>query len=979
MNLLRASRRTLLFPLLAVSVFAAACDDDNLGKLDGRISVDPLLVDFGDVLIGQTASLTVKVKNEGNGAIRVTDIKGAENFTTAQYEFTARTRNFNVGPSETYELVMTFQPLTVTSSAVLSSFTIETDRTLADGTGVLKVEVGVRGRGVADALAVEPLPVDFGTIIAGTSIERDFVVTNRLGSPIDLFIRVGADGKPELPVTDGNGWFEILTPVQPTGSLLGVGDKIPAGGSFTVRARYNSNPSPSEPADRGNATLAACSDSFCDQRVDFIGRATRSGIACTPPSVAFGQINPGRVSNKTITCMNVASSSLMLRGWELGPGTASELTATTYPGSPTTLAPGASFTLDATFSPTMATLGLGPRRGEVVISAANENGADLDPLRIQLEGEAGGPGISVTPLSLPFGMIAVGTSHTKRVLISNVGYSPLTISSLLTTDATYTVNPGPMILDVGTSTAVAVTFTPAVPGPVAATLTIASDDALTPEVPVELTGAGVMVPPCAYTITPATLTYGVVVQGETLVQAVRIDNIGTDDCLLNDLEIVPGASDYSLPAGNETGITLAPGAFKDVQVAFTPTREGVIEAYFTFYISSTSAPNPRVYLYGAGQPPCGNGQVDGPNEECDDGNPFNGDQCDSNCTFPRCGNGVVAPGEECDDGNNIPGDGCEIGCTRTGICGNFVLEPGEDCDDGNQLPLDGCSPLCTFEDCGNGVVDTGEECDDGNRMGGDGCSAVCLLDQINAADMLSFGVGGMRGLGTGTMVVSGITGPVGRAILYWNGPTNSNDFQANATVGFGGQYVTGTNIGFSSDNCWGFQNSQAYRADVTSIVTGDGNYALTDFLKPGVDVNGVSLIVFYDDGNASNNDDITLYDSNDSNISSQYDAADWNQTYTIQNLAAGQAVYIEMHVADGQTFDDGAIMINAATLVPTGFIFSGDTVPNSNGNPTDGLWDIRRWELTPLLTVGPQTVNLTSGTTSDCLSLVATMIIIDSP
>ncbi len=978
MNLLRTSR-TILFSALAVS-FLAGCDDDNLGKVDGMISVDPLVVDFGDVLIGRTEKRLVTLKNEGNGSIRVTDIKGADNIETNQYEFAVLTRNFSIGPQETFQAELTFQALAATSSVVESSFTVETDRPLADGTGVLKVTIAVRGRGVAEALAIEPMPVDFGTIIAGTSIERDFMVTNRLSSPVDLFIRMGNDGKPEINQTDGNGWFEVLTPNQVNGSLLAnPGDKIAANGSVMVRARYNANPSPSEPVDRGNIRLGACADDFCFQRVDFVGRATRTGIACMPPQLAFGLINPGRVSTKTITCMNVASSPLVLRGWELGPGTAAELTIVAYAGTPSALAPGESFTIDASFSPTQATLGLGPRRGEVVIRAATEASIDLDNVRIPLEGEAGGPGISVAPLTLPFGMVAIGTTHTKRLLIENVGYSPLTISSLISTDPTYATSAGPMLLDVGTSTIVAVTFTPAVAGPVAATLSIASDDALTPVVDVALSGAGVALPPCAYTITPPILTYGIVNQQETGIQTVRITNIGSNDCLLNDLEIVPAASDYKLSNGNETGLMLGASAYKDVPIEFTPTREGLQEAYFTMYISSASDPNPRVYLYGEGQAPCGNGIVNSPPEECDDGNPFNGDGCDNNCTFSICGNGQLAPGEQCDDGNSIPFDGCENDCTRTGVCGNFSLEPGEDCDDGNQLPLDGCSPLCTFEDCGNGTLDANEECDDGNRVGGDGCSAVCLLDQIDAADMLSFGVGGMRGLGTGTMVVSGVTGPIGRALLYWNGPTNSNDFQANAVVGFGGQYVTGTNIGFSSDNCWGFQNSQAYRADVTSVVTGDGNYALTDFVKSGVDVNGVSLVIFYDDGDSNNNHDITLFDSNDSNIGSQYDAADWDQSYPIANLLPGQTAYLEMHVSDGQTFNDGEIFINAATLVPFGMIFSGDTVPNSNGNPTDGLWDIRRWDMTPLLTVGPQTAHLTSSTTEDCLSLVASMLIIDSP
>ncbi len=64
--------------------------------------------------------------------------------------------------------------------------------------------------------------------------------------------------------------------------------------------------------------------------------------------------------------------------------------------------------------------------------------------------------------------------------------------------------------------------------------------------------------------------------------------------------------------------------------------------------------------------------------------------------------------------------------------------------------------------------------------------------------------------------------------------------------------VLGINIGTSSDNCWQFENSQAYRADVTSLVTGNGTYALTGLGSGEVNTNGASLIVFFDDGNPGN-------------------------------------------------------------------------------------------------------------------------------
>jgi hypothetical protein len=73
---------------------------------------------------------------------------------------------------------------------------------------------------------------------------------------------------------------------------------------------------------------------------------------------------------------------------------------------------------------------------------------------------------------------------------------------------------------------------------------------------------------------------------------------------------------------------------------------------------------------------------------------------------------------------------------------------------------------------------------------------------FNNTDVAYFGFGGMRGNGTGSIDVTGVTGTVTKALPYWNGPTNSSDPTANANVTFNGTPVTGTNIGFSGDNCW---------------------------------------------------------------------------------------------------------------------------------------------------------------------------------
>jgi hypothetical protein len=146
----------------------------------------------------------------------------------------------------------------------------------------------------------------------------------------------------------------------------------------------------------------------------------------------------------------------------------------------------------------------------------------------------------------------------------------------------------------------------------------------------------------------------------------------------------------------------------------------------------------------------------------------------------------------------------------------------------------------------------------------------------------SFGIGGLRNLGEGEIVVDGVTGPVTRAYLYWHGPTNSDNAYANDRIRFGPptRQVTGTPLGFSGDNCWAFDNSQGYRADVTARVPGNGRYQVSDLIKDDGDINanGASLVVFYRSSDQDELGDVFVFDGNDSSANNPFDPPGWRAT-----------------------------------------------------------------------------------------------------
>lgn len=128
-------------------------------------------------------------------------------------------------------------------------------------------------------------------------------------------------------------------------------------------------------------------------------------------------------------------------------------------------------------------------------------------------------------------------------------------------------------------------------------------------------------------------------------------------------------------------------------------------------------------------------------EQCDDGNTEDGDECQSTCQVPRCGDGIIDPEEACDDGNVTNGDGCNRECTSDETCGNGVLDlPQEQCDDGPD-GSEFCGPTCVPRFCGNGEMDPGEVCDDGNLDGGDGCGPACNSREVCGNGVADFGSG----------------------------------------------------------------------------------------------------------------------------------------------------------------------------------------------------------------------------------------------
>lgn len=225
--------------------------------------------------------------------------------------------------------------------------------------------------------------------------------------------------------------------------------------------------------------------------VSLTGEAAASALVATPSSLTFGTILVGRNSLLFISISNTGSSSVSL-GTVAATGDFTVANGTCPPPSGS-LAAGSSCTLQVTFAPTQ----FGSRSG--VLSIANS--MTSVPLSIPLAGNGIQSQLQISPGALTFGSIAVGSSASLSLTLSNTGSSPITgILLSVTGDYSITSNCGLTTLAPGGSCSVTIAFVPSVAGARLGTLTIMSSDPASPAA-VSLTGTGTVPPAGSFSLT----------------------------------------------------------------------------------------------------------------------------------------------------------------------------------------------------------------------------------------------------------------------------------------------------------------------------------------------------------------------------------------------------------------------------------------------------------------------------------------------
>ncbi len=209
------------------------------------------------------------------------------------------------------------------------------------------------------------------------------------------------------------------------------------------------------------------------------------------------------------------------------------------------------------------------------------------------------PQIMVSPTSLSFGAVRVGTqSPAQSLTIKNAGSAPLTVSNLTTSTSEYAATPHGSLptLSPGQSTAVHVTFTPSASQSYPAQLTAQSNDPVNPSVSVALSGTGGE----PHLVLPAPLAFGSVAVCLAHTLNATMTNTGSVDLHLS--AITATGADFS---ASPSSLTIPAGSAGNIQVTFRPTATGTASGMLNLLSDDPSNPTPSLALgaTGTSEPP----------------------------------------------------------------------------------------------------------------------------------------------------------------------------------------------------------------------------------------------------------------------------------------------------------------------------------------------------------------------------------------
>jgi hypothetical protein len=314
--------------------------------------------------------------------------------------------------------------------------------------------VALAGTGGAPVASLNPTSLNFGPQLVGTTSATQTITLSNTGN----------DAMAISSITSSGDFAETNT----------CGPTLAAGANCSISVTFT----PTATGTRSGSVTVTDNASGSPQSVSLTGTGTAPSATLSPASLTFGGQLVGTTSAVQSTALtNTGNAPLTISAISV----AGDFAQTNSCG--TTLAAGASCSINVTFTPTA----VGTRSGSVAVT----DNASGSPQSVSLTGTGTAPMATLSPASITFVSQVIGTtSPTQSATLSNTGTAPLTISAItITGDFAQTNNCGNSLAP-GGSCAINVPFTPSAVGSRSGTLAI-SDNANPSPQSLSLSGTGV--------------------------------------------------------------------------------------------------------------------------------------------------------------------------------------------------------------------------------------------------------------------------------------------------------------------------------------------------------------------------------------------------------------------------------------------------------------------------------------------------------
>jgi len=414
----------------------------------GQLAVTPASVSFGTVKVGNNQSQPATMTNSGGSSLQVTQV------TATGTGFSVSGLSFPVilasGQSQGFTVIFTPK----------STGTVTGNLAIANTGSTPTVNVALSGGAQsAGALSPSPASLNFGSVQVGSNQALPQTLTNSGGSTV------------------------TVTQVNPTGTGFSVsGLSLPFNLAAGQSQAFNVTFTPSAVGSSSGNLAIISNASNSPLNVTLSGNGLAPGaLTSSPSSLSFGSVQVGNNQQLSETVTNtggvnvnisqatIAGTGFSMSGW-----------------APLVLTPGQHYTFTVTFTPPSPANDSGSV--SIVSNASNPN------LSVPLSG-TGTPvpqgQLAVTPTTLNFGSVAVGTNAQLQGTLSASGAS-VTVNSDTLNGSAFALSglsSYPIVIPAGQQVQFTVTFTPSGTGAASGSLSFFSTASNSPTVE-SLTGTG---------------------------------------------------------------------------------------------------------------------------------------------------------------------------------------------------------------------------------------------------------------------------------------------------------------------------------------------------------------------------------------------------------------------------------------------------------------------------------------------------------